>query len=177
MKAPFSSKKIATAAIGAAVSLLAVIGAFYIPNLSVSLNVIAAIGLLIPLSQKFYREAALAYIAAGGLGAIFTNIHILPFVMVTGLYTLFAIITYDKKVKWWITAPIGFVYGCLCFFILYQVTSLIALDLTKLKMGNLSPAAVYIILNAVFLIALAVYHFLILWINAYLNKLIAKIMK
>lgn len=173
----FSSKKIATAAIGASLSLLTIIGAYYIPNLSLSLNVVAALGLLIPLSQKYYKEAALAYIAASALGAIFTNIHILPFVMITGLYTLAAIILYDKKVKLYITIPVCAAYGCLCFFILYKLAAIIAIDIARLNLGGLSPAGLYILLNVVFVAALAAYHLLIIWLNGYLTKLVAKIIK
>lgn len=177
MNPRFSSKKIAAAAVGAAISLLAIIGAYYIPNLSLSLNVAAALGLLIPLSQRYYKEAGLAYVAAAGLGAIFTNVHILPFVMVTGLYTLAAVIMYDKNIKLYITVPVCAAYGCLCFFILYKLVSLIAIDLAKLKIEGLSSWMVYLLLNTVFLAALAAYHFLILWVNGYFSKLVAKIIK
>lgn len=173
----FSSKKIATAGIGAALALLAVIGAYYIPNLSLSLNVLAGVGLLVPLSQRYYKEALLAYVAAAGLGAIFVNIHILAFVLVTGLYTVAAIYANDKKIKLYIVIPAGIAYGCLCFFILYSATSILAVDFAKLNIGGLSSTAAYILLNAVFIAALAVFHLLILWINAYLDKIVKKIIK
>lgn len=173
----FSSKKIATAGIGAALALLAVIGAYYVPNLSLSLNVLAGVGLLVPLSQKYYKEALLAYVAAAGLGAIFVNIHILAFVMVTGLYTVAAVYANDKKLKLHIVIPAGVAYGCLCFFVLYSATSLLAVNFEKLNVGNLSPVAAYILLNVVFLVILAVFHLLILWINAYLDKIVKKIIK
>ncbi|HOB64716.1 MAG TPA: hypothetical protein PKH08_06145 [Clostridia bacterium] len=177
MKTRFSSKRIATAAIGAAISLLAIIAAYYVKNLSLSFNVLAGVGLLLPLSQKYYKESVLAYVAAAALGAVFTNINVLPFVMVTGLYTIAAVLLYDKKVKWVITVPACAAYGCLCFFILYKLASLITLDIVKLKLGGLSPASLYVILNAVFLLALAAFHALIIWINNYLSKLLKKVIK
>ncbi len=173
----FSSKKIAAAGIGAALSLLAVIGAYYVPNLSLSFNVLAGVGLLVPLSQKYYKEALLAYVAASGLGAIFVNIHILAFAMVTGLYTIAAVYAYDKKIKFYFVIPAGIAYGCLCFFVLYSVTALLAVDFEKLDIGNLSATAAYLVLNAVFIAALALFHLLMLWLNAYLNKAIKKIIK
>jgi len=173
----FSSKKIATAGIGAAFALLAVIGAYYIPNLSLSLHVLAGVGLLVPLSQKYYKEALLAYVAAAGLGAIFVNIHILPFVMVTGLYTVAAVFANDKKMKLYIVIPAGLAYGSLCFFVLYSATSLLAVDFAKLNVGSLSATAAYLLLNATFVVALSIFHLLILWINAYLSKTVGKIIK
>lgn len=177
MRALGTSKKLATAAIGAAIALLAIIGAYYIPNISISLNVAAALGLLIPLSQKYYKEGILAYVAASGLGAIFTNIHILNFVLVTGFYTIIAIILYDKKIKWYITAAFTLLYGSLCFFILYKVTALISLDIAKLNLGNLSGGALYAIFNIAFIAVLAAYHYFIIWINRYIAATISKIIK
>lgn len=177
MRASGSSKKLATAAMGAAISLLAVIGAYYIPNLSVSLNVAAALGLLIPLSQKYYKEGVLAYAAASGLGAIFTNINILSFVLVTGFYTIIAIILHDKKIKWYISAAFTLLYGCLCFFILYKVTMLISFDIAGLKLGSLSGGAIYAIFNIAFVAALFAYRYFIIWINRYIAATVSKIIK
>ncbi|MBO7156123.1 MAG: hypothetical protein J6V83_01830, partial [Clostridia bacterium] len=84
----FSSKKIALAGVASAISLVAVILSFYVPNMSLSLNVLAACGIIIPLTQKYYREAILAYVAVSALGAIFANIHILSFVLIGGSYTI-----------------------------------------------------------------------------------------
>ena len=47
----FSADRLALAGIGAAISLGAVILSFYVTNLSLSLNILAACGILLPLTK------------------------------------------------------------------------------------------------------------------------------
>ena len=95
----FSSKKIALAGISSAIALIAVILSFYIPNLSLSFNLLASVGIMLPLTQKYYREAILAYVAVCALGGIFANIHILPFVLVGGAYTIATVAMVITRIK------------------------------------------------------------------------------
>lgn len=176
-KPVFSSKRIAVAAVGAAFSLVMVTAAFFIKNLSLTFYVAAAIGLMLPLSQRYYKEAALSYVAVSAIGAIFTTVYILPFVLVTGLYTLAAVIAYEKNVKTVIVIPVAAAYSVLTFYIFYSLTGLLFIDLAKLKIASLGGTAEYILLNALYTAAFIVYHFLILWVYRYLKPIIAKIVK
>ncbi|MFA5449253.1 MAG: hypothetical protein WC292_02275 [Clostridia bacterium] len=174
-KQAFSAKKLALAAMGASLSLLSVTAAFYIKNLSLSFYVLAALGLMLPLSQKYYREAALAFVAVSAIGAIYTTIYILPFVLVTGGYTFFAIIAYEKKIKAVIIYPIAFAYSLFIFWVFYQLTSILYVDLERLNLAKLSPAQLYIVLNAVFSLCFILYHILIVRVYRYLLPLFKKI--
>lgn len=176
MKSPvFSSRKLALSALGAAISLAAVTAAFYIKNLSLSFNVLAAAGLLLPLSQKYYREAVLAYIAVSGIGAIYTTVNILPFVLVTGGYTLFAVISYEKKLKPYIVYPVCAAYSALVFLVFYKLTGLLYVNLAAFKIDGWAPWAVYIVLNLLFSLFFFAYHFLIIWVYRYLKPVFDKI--
>ena len=123
----FSAKKIALAGIGAAIALGAVIASFYVPNLSLTFNIVAAVGIMLPLTMKYYREAILAYVAVCALGAIFANIHILSFVLIGGAYTIAAIAMHNNKdkLKPVFAYLIKIAYSCFVFLVVYRLTNIL----------------------------------------------------
>ncbi len=161
----FSSKKIALAGVSSAISLVAVILSFYIPNLSLSLNVLAACGIVLPLTQGYYREAILSYVAVCALGGIFANIHILPFVLIGGSYTIatVAMENHKDKVKWFISYPIKLAYACFVFFVLYYLTNIFVVNFEALNINMQSEALLYFILNLIFVLVFFIYDALLLW--------------
>ena len=161
----FSSKKIALAGVASAISLIAVILSFYIPNLSLSLNVLAAVGIALPLTQKYYREAILAYVAVCAIGGIFANIHIIPFVLIGGAYTILAVFMDDKKdkIKWYISYPIKFVYACFVFFVLYYLTNIFFVNFEALNINMENKGLLYFLLNLMFVCVFFIYDALLLW--------------
>ncbi|MBQ9114944.1 MAG: hypothetical protein IJY07_03300 [Clostridia bacterium] len=161
----FSSKKIALAGVSSAISLIAVILSFYIPNLSLSLNVLAAVGIMLPLTQKYYREAILSYVAVCALGGIFANIHILPFVLIGGAYTIATIVMDDfkHKLKWYFAYPIKLVYACFVFFVLYYLTNIFIVNFEALNISLDNKALLYFILNVIFVLVFFIYDALLLW--------------
>ena len=56
-------KRIALAGIGAAISLVFVVLAYFVRFLTLSFVVLSAVGVLLPLTQKYYREAFLVTVA------------------------------------------------------------------------------------------------------------------
>ncbi len=173
----FSSKKIALAGVASAISLLAVILSFYIPNMSLSLNILAACGILIPLTQKYYREAILAFVAVTALGAIFANIHILSFVLIGGSYTIATVAMYNnrEKVKWFISYPVKIAYSCFVFFVMYYLTDIFFVNFDVLKISLENKALVYFLLNLVFTTVFLVYDYLLLWGYAYAIPVVNKV--
>lgn len=160
-----SSKKIALAGISSAISLVAVIASFYVPNMSLSFNLLAAVGIMLPLTQKYYREAILSYVAVCALGGIFANIHILPFVLIGGAYTIATIVMDDfrEKLKWYITYPIKLVYACFVFFVLYYLTNIFFVNFEALNISMDNKALLYFLLNLAFVALFFIYDFLLLW--------------
>jgi hypothetical protein len=146
-----------------------------VPNLSLSFNVLAGIALMIPLSKKYYFESVLAFIAAAALGALFVNVHILPYVFVTGSYTIAAVFLYEKRVKAFIAVPVAAAYSILAFFILWKA-GVLFLELSKLRL-NLNSTLLYVVMNAVFTAAFIVYHYLIIWIYKFIGPKINRISK
>ena len=165
----FSADRLALAGIGAAISLGAVILSFYVTNLSLSLNILAACGILLPLTKKYYREAILAYVAVSGLGGIFANIHVLSFVLIGGFYTILTVFMHNRepKIKWYIFV----------FFVVYYLTDILVVNFEALNI-NIEPAGLlYFLLNLVFTIAFLLYDALLLWGYRYAIPLVEKITK
>ena len=120
---------------------------------------------MLPLTQKYYREAILAYVAVCALGGIFANIHILPFVLIGGFYTIVTIVMEDHKdkVKWYIGYPIKLVYACFVFFVLYYLTNIFFVNFEALKINLENKALLYFLLNLIFVLAFFIYDALLLW--------------
>ena len=120
---------------------------------------------MLPLTQKYYREAILAYVAVCALGGIFANIHILPFVLIGGFYTIVTVVMEDhkEKIKWYISYPIKLVYACFVFFVLYYLTNIFFVNFEALKINLENKALLYFLLNLIFVLAFFVYDALLLW--------------
>lgn len=133
--------------------------------MSLSFNVLAACGIMLPLTQNYYREAILAYIAVCALGGIFANIHILPFVLIGGAYTIATVAMENnkEKVKWFISYPVKFVYACFVFFVLYYLTNVFVVNFKALNIEMENKALLYFILNAIFVAVFFIYDALLLW--------------
>ncbi len=176
MKITVSANRLALAGISAAISLGAVIASFYFSQISVSLNILAAFGIMIPLSKEYYREAILSYVAVCLLGGIFANIHIIPFVMVGGFYTIFTIALFQKKIKINIVLSIiiKVMYSCLVFFILYFVTKIFIIDLERIGI-HLNGAWVYTVLNIVFSAVFILYDYLLTYAYKLIKQIVDRI--
>lgn len=171
----YSARKLAMAAVGAAISLLAVTLAFYVQALSTSFYVLAAFGLLLPLTQGYWKEAIFAYIAVSAIGAIYTGLYILPFVLVTGGYTVAAVAFRIKNVKPFIIYPVAVAYSCLVFWLLYQITGVLFVDWEGFQIGSLAPGALYAIGNVIFSLVFVVYDICIIWAYKWLAPIVKKI--
>lgn len=85
------SYKIALAAVSCAIAVLAVVAQAYISTLSIAVNVIAALAISLPLTQKSVAGAVFSYVATALIGFLAVNIKALPFMI---FYAPYAIIAY-----------------------------------------------------------------------------------
>lgn len=165
------SDKLALGAVGAAVSLVFILLSYYVPTMKVSFNALAAFGTMLPLLKGYYREAALSAIAAILIALFLVNVHVLPFALVGGLYTIATVFAERKKLKPYITVPVKIVYAVFLFFVFYRLSSFIAVDFSKLgTLGELPFAALYVILTAVFAVAFLLYDYVLILCYRYIKK-------
>ncbi len=164
------AKRLATAAVGAAISLLFVLGAYYIPNVSISFNVLACLGTMIPLTKGYYRESALASIAVIVLGAILVNIYVVPYAVVGSLYTICTLLLYNKEVKYAYTLPFKVAYAVGSFYLFYQLFALITVNLEKLTvLRDLAPTQLFWVLCAVWVIIFVAFDVLLINLYKYIK--------
>lgn len=170
--------RFALAGLGAALAILFVTLAYLIRNLSLSLTVIAAVGVMMPLTKNYYKEALLTAIASCIIGFFIVNINIISYVLASSFYIIFTIFWDNKKFNKTIGYCIKTAYSILTFFILYKAVNLITIDFTLIpQLGNLHPFVLYLILNIVFIIAFLIYDIVIIRAYIYLKKLVAKVVK
>ena len=171
-------KRLAFAGIGTAISLIFVVLAYFIKNLSLSFYVLSAGGVMLPLKKGYFREWVLASVSVSFAGFFRVKDSLVPFVMASGFYVVTSIFLYEKKFNRWIGYLIKLVYSAAVFFVCYKVLTLIMIDLTVFPaIGNLSPAALYAVLNVIFSLAFILYDFLLEKAYEYLKKLLEKILK
>ncbi len=172
------AKRLAAAAIGAAVSLLFVLGAYYIPNVSISLNVLACVGTLIPLTKGYYREASLMAIAVIILGALLVNIYIVPYAVVGSLYTILTVLFYNKKVKYIFTLPVKIAYAGGTFYLFYTLFSLITVNVDKITILNsLDATQLFWVLCAIFVVLFILFDYILLNLYKYILERFKRVLE
>ncbi len=85
------SYKIAIAAVSCAIAVLAVVAQAYVSTVSIALNVVAALAISLPLTQRSVSGAIFSYVAASLIGFLAVNVKALPFII---FYAPYAIIAY-----------------------------------------------------------------------------------
>lgn len=170
--------RLAAAGLGTALSVLFITLSFFIRNLSLSFTVLAALGVMVPLAKGYFREGILTSVASSVIGFFIANISVLSYVLASSFYIVFTIFWMQKKLNKILGYGIKAAYSILVFFILYKLTTLITIDFALLPaLGNLSPALLYIILNALFTVAFIIYDIAIGQVFVYLQKVILKVKK
>ncbi len=171
-------KRMALAGIGAAISLIFVTLAYFVKNLSLTFYVLSSVGVMMPLCYGYYREGLLTSVVVSVAGFFIANLSIIPFVMASGFYVVFAIFWCNKKFNRWVGYLIKFLYSALVFFILYHVLQLISIDFSALpKIEALPYGGLYAILNVLFSLCFIVYDILLEQGYIYLQKLLGKVIK
>ena len=158
--------RIAFAGVGAAVSIVFIVLGYFVGYLSLSCTVLTSVGILLPLSKEYYKEAVLAAIVAGVVGFFIVNIKIIPYAMASGPYVVLTVFLQqkfsDKTWKIALSYLLKLGYSALVFWICYSLISVIAVDVNKLSfLQTFSPAALYAVINIVFSLAFLFYDFLL----------------
>ncbi len=170
--------RVALAGIGAAFSLVCVTLSYFVSVMSLTFTVLTAVGIMIPLSKNYYREAILASIVVGVAGFFIANLRIIPFLLASGLYVVLSVFLHNKKVNQIITFVAKIAYSCLVFFICYKLINVISVDVSKISfLANFNQTGLYAILNLVFSLAFILYDFLLIKGYEYSKTIINKIIK
>ena len=168
------AEKIALSAIGGSVCLIFVILAYYIKNISISLNVLASMGLMLPMSKQYYKESLYAYLAVCILGAFFVNINILAFVFLGGLFPLAAIYFFHKDIPPQKRYIAYLIFAIVTFFIYYTVFKAMFLELlATIKMAK--RFWLYPLANILYFAALLLYEYILLMVYGEVVKLLKRI--
>lgn len=165
--------KLALAGLGSAISLIFIVLAYFIKNLSLSFYVLSAVGVMFPLTKNFYRESLLAVVAVSIIGFFIVNIAIIPFVLASGFYVVFSIFCYNKSAKNIVIFVVKILYSALIFFVFYQLIKIISIDIAKINLLKTAPSwVVYIVFNIIFSAAFVLYDYVIIKGYLYLKKLL-----
>ncbi len=159
--------RIAFAGVGAAISIVFIVLGYFFSYVSLSCTVLTSVGILLPLSKGYYKEAVLAAVVAGVVGFFIVNIKIIPYAMASGAYVVLTIFLQlkfsDKTWKILLTYILKLGYSSLVFWICYSLISVIVVDVKKITfLQTFSPVALYLIFNVVFCLAFLLYDFLLL---------------
>lgn len=84
------SYKIALASVSCALAVIAVVAQAFVSTLSIAINVIAALAISLPLTQKSVGGAIFSYVAAALIGFFAVNVKALPFIMFYAPYSIVA---------------------------------------------------------------------------------------
>lgn len=171
-------KRVALAAVGAAISLAFITLAYFVRFLTLSFVVLSAVGIMLPLAKRYYREAFLSTVVVTVGGFFIVNLSIIPFAAASGFYVVFTVFWNEKGWNRLLGYAVKFVYSCILFFVLYKVTTLVAVDVTKVTfLETLPDAALYVLVNGVFSICFLLYDFLLEKGFVYLKKVVDRIVK
>lgn len=175
MKSKNIGSRLALAGLGAAISLIFITLAYFIKNLSLSFNVLSSIGVMFPLTKKYYREGLLTALVVSIIGFFIANIGIIPFVLASGFYVVFCIFCYNKKINKVLLIVIKVIYSIVLFYVFYKLVSLITIDFGKIAFFNKIPSQmIYTILNVIFSISFILYDYLLIKGYTYLQALMYK---
>ena len=170
--------RLALAGVGTALSLVCVTLSYYLSFMSLSFTVLSCIGVMCPLSKGYYREGIITSVAVCIIGFFIVNIKIIPFAMASGLYVVLTIFLHQKKVNVIITFIAKLAYSCLVFFIIYKVTNILVVDVTKITfLSKFNETGLYIMFNLIFSLCFLLYDLLLIKGHQYATVLADKIIK
>ena len=158
--------RLAFAGVGAALSIVFLVLGRFVGYISLSCTVLTSVGILLPLSKEYYREAVLAALVVGAVGFFIVNIKIVPYALASGPYVVLTVLLLrkfsDKTWKVLLTYLLKLAYSALVFWICYSLIGVIVVDVSKVTfLKPLSAPALYAVLNILFSLAFLLYDFLL----------------
>ncbi len=148
-----TGKDVALSGISAALALVFIVGAIYIPFATLSFYILAALSISLPLMKKNIIASILSYVAASLLAFFVGTIKMLPFVMFFGLYAIIQWLLdfyfYEKiDINKWIKISINVVikigYFALVFWGLFELMNLTIADFNVLNINWTMPLLVFV---------------------------------
>ncbi len=139
-----TSKEVALSGVSAALAIVFIVGAIYIPVATVTFYVLSALSISLPLIKRHIVSSILSYVAAALIAFFVGHVKLLPFVFFYGLY---AIITwlldfyfYEKcTFKPWIKIAIIVVVKLAYFALMFwALVALMSLTLTSFEVFNIT---------------------------------------
>ena len=139
-----TAREVALSGISAALAIIFIVGAIYIPVATAFFYLLSALSISLPLIKRQLISSILAYVAAALLAFFVGHIKLLPFVFFYGLYAiitwildfyLYEKMTFNKWLKIVIIVLLKTIYFALVFFGLY---TLMGLTLTDFEVLNIT---------------------------------------
>ena len=165
-----TSYEIAFAAVSASMSLFFVWLGSFVDFFSITMNCLAAVMLMLPLTIKSLRTSFLSYVAVAGLSfAVAPFPKQLPFVLFYGLYAFLGYLLNDKVKNVYIRYLIKLIYFNI---VLYALFKLMGLTLSEILIFNMEMK--YYILaicgSLLFLLYDYIYYLILKTITVLVNK-------
>ena len=168
------ASRIAYAGIGGAFSLLFVTLSYYVDMFTITLQACAAVGVMVPIVKKYFREAGIMVLAVSGISFFVVNINCLLFLFISGGFTWITLLLSEKKVKYIFTLAGKLIYASLVFLLFYKGINLIGLDFSKLSefinLDLFNPTLLYITLDLIFCFIILIWDWIVLGLYKYLEK-------
>ena len=131
------SYRIAISGISAALTIISLLLAMFLPTAKVAFFVISALCVSLPLTQGLFWSALASYVVASAVGFLAGNIKALPFILFFGLYSLVAWLLdfrfYDlrltRAVKIILITVIKLAYFVLAFWACYKLMGVVISDI------------------------------------------------
>ena len=79
-----TGKETALSGISAALAIVFILGAVYVPNLTLSCYVLAAISVSLPLIKNLVISSMLSYIASSLVAFLLASVQVMPFILFFG---------------------------------------------------------------------------------------------
>lgn len=83
-----TGKEIALSGVSAALAIVFILGAVYVPNLTLSFYVFSAIAISLPLLKNLIISSILSYVVASIVAFLLVSINAMPFILFFGLYAI-----------------------------------------------------------------------------------------
>lgn len=132
-----SSKKLAICAVFGAIQIIFLLCAKYLEVATLSFYALCAITLMLPLSQKMYKEGILTYIAVSILSFFTVGIpECFVYLFICGGFTLISVLFYEKRIKLYLSIPVKIIFANLILtFFFFLFPTFIAIDFTKFNLS------------------------------------------
>ena len=132
-----SSKNITFCAIFGALQIIFLLCAKYLEVITVSFYVLTSLALMMPFTQKMYKEGVLTYVAVSILSILLIGFpECFVYIFISGGYTLLFVLLRTKNVKIYFSLPIKIIFANLVLVFFYFVfNSFIYVDLSKFNIG------------------------------------------